>query len=208
MLLIFIMSDNNLADKLSDAITNAFKKTEVFEKIGTYKFYLNSFLILTFVFGVTSISINIQNMNKINDVKQDMQGSENVLKYNIECNRKRDLIEHCSLKSEILVLNKQMSLLLENQEKIINQLEEIALIKISEQNRLAINISKIDCMSASTSMNTFTPIKMTEIIDDKNKRNVSDDIKDQEYDELTNECYDAIPLNNLKKTTGLSWLFK
>jgi hypothetical protein len=32
--------------------------------------------------------------------------------------------------------------------------------------------------------------------------------EDTEYDELINECYDSIPLNNVKKHTGLSWLFK
>ena len=98
-----------------------------------------------------------------------------------------------------------MALLLENQEKIISQLEDIKLIKNSEEHRLSINISKIDCMSASTSMNTFSPIKIPVLLD---TNIIDDDIKDNEYDELLNECYDTIPLNNFKKTTGLSWLFK
>jgi hypothetical protein len=144
----------------------------------------------------------------IHNIKEEIQGNENVLKYHIEINRKRNLIEHCNLKSEILILNKQLSLLLENQEKIINQLEEMKLIKISEQNKLSINISKIDCISASTSMTTFSPIKIPSVLDESIVSNVTDDNKDKEYDELLNECYDAIPLNNLKKTTGLSWLFK
>jgi hypothetical protein len=57
-------------------------------------------------------------------------------------------------------------------------------------------------------MTTFSPIKIPSVLDESIVNNVTDDNKDKEYDELLNECYDAIPLNNLKKTTGLSWLFK
>ena len=198
------MSDINVTDKISETITSAFKKTEVFEKFGKIQFYINSFLIVTTIIGVTSISINLLTRSEINDIKHELQGNENVLKYHIDINRKRNLIEHCNLKSEILILNKQLSLLLENQEKIVSSLEEMKLIKNSEEHRLSINISKIDCMPASTSMNTFSPIKIPLILETNN----GDDVKDQEYDELINECYDAIPLNNLKKNTGLSWLFK
>jgi hypothetical protein len=54
-------------------------------------------------------------------------------------------------------------------------------------------------------MNTFSQIKIPLLLD---TNIIDDDIKDNEYDELLNECYDTIPLNNFKKTTGLSWLFK
>ncbi len=199
------MSDINITDKISETITNTLKKTEVFEKIGKIQFYINSFLIVTIFFGVTTISINMLTRFDIGNMKEELEGNENILKYHIDINRKRNLIEHCGLKSEILILNKQMALLLENQEKIISQLEDIKLIKNSEEHRLSINISKIDCMSASTSMNTFSPIKIPLLLD---TNIIDDDIKDNEYDELLNECYDTIPLNNFKKTTGLSWLFK
>jgi hypothetical protein len=199
------MSDINITDKISETITNTFKKTEVFEKIGKIQFYINSFLIVTIFFGVTTISINMLTRFDIGNMKEELEGNENILKYHIDINRKRNLIEHCGLKSEILILNKQMALLLENQEKIISQLEDIKLIKNSEEHRLSINISKIDCISASTSMNTFSPIKIPLLLD---TNIIDDDIKDNEYDELLNECYDTIPLNNFKKTTGLSWLFK
>lgn len=202
------MSEINLTDKISETITNAFKKTEVFEKFGNFKNYVNSFLIVTTIIGVTTIYINTLIYENINNIKKEIQGNENVLKYHIEINQKRNLIEHCNLKSEILILNKHLSLIIENQEKIINQLEEMKLIKISEQNKLSINISKIDCISASTSMTTFSPIKIPLVLDESIASDITNDNKDKEYDELVNECYDAIPLNNLKKTTGLSWLFK
>ena len=36
------MSDNNLTEKISETITNAFKKTKVFEKIGKIEIYIGS----------------------------------------------------------------------------------------------------------------------------------------------------------------------
>ena len=201
------MSEINITDKISETITNTFKKTEVFEKIGKFQFYINSFLIVTMLLSVTSISINMLSRNDIGTIKEEIEENENKLKYYIEINRKQNLIEHCGLKSEILILNKQLSLLLENQQKIINLLEEIKFIKNSEDQRLSINISKIDCISASTSMNTFSPIKISTLLNETRTDNIADDFKDKEYDELINECYDTIPMNNFKKTTGLSWLF-
>jgi hypothetical protein len=122
------MSEINLTEKITESITNIFKKTELF---GKFQIYVNSFLIVTTIIGASSIYINILNRARIDDIKRDLQGNENILKYNIENNRKCNLIEHCNLKSEILTLNKQLSLLLENQEKLINSLEEMKLIKIS-----------------------------------------------------------------------------
>jgi hypothetical protein len=198
------MSEITITDKISETITNAFKKSKIFEKIEKFEMYFGSFLLITSIVGITTISINMLARQDIINIKENIEGNENVLKYHIDVNRKRNLIEHCSLKSEILMLNNQLLLLLENQEKIISLLEDIKIIKNSDEHRLSINISKIDCISASTSMNTFSPIKIPLLLD---TNNIADDVKDQEYDELLNECYDAIPLNNLKKTTGLSWLF-
>jgi len=197
------MSEINLTDRISETITNTFKKTHLFEKFEKVQLYVNSFLIITTIIGVTTIYMNTLTNKNIHTIKEELQENQNILKYNIEINSKRNLIEHCNLKSEFLIINKQLSLLLENQEKIINHLEEMKLIKISEQNKLSKNLSKIDCISASASMTTFPPIKNPSVLDENIASDITDDNKDKEYD----KCYDAIPFNNLKKT-GLSWLFK
>ena len=62
---------------------------------------------------------------------------------------------------------------------------------------------KPEMISASTSISSFSQNLPPEnhdiyVIDKKN----NDD------DELINECYDSIPLNNLKKNTGLNWFLK
>jgi hypothetical protein len=41
-----------------------------------------------------------------------------------------------------------------------------------------------------------------------NSNNNSNNSNDDDYDELENECYDSIPMSNLKKNTGLNWFFK
>ena len=183
------MTEIVLTEKLYESIVNKAKKTELFEKLCNFKFYINSFLIITSVIGVTSICMNILTRVDISDTKKDIKKSENTLKYELEINDKRNSINYIQLKLDI---NKQLSLLLENQKIIIKQLEEAKLINNSEENRLPIN--------------TFSPIKFSTILNENYKEN---DIKksDEDYDELLNECYDTMPLNNLKKNTGISWFF-
>jgi hypothetical protein len=197
------MSEVNLTDKISETISIAFKKSKVFEKIEKFEMYFGSFLLISTVAGLTCIAINVITGFKVDNIKKEIEGNERVLKYNIEINRKRNSIEHCSLNSEILILNKQLSLLLENQDKLINQLGEIKLIKKTEENMLSINILKNDYISDCSSITTLSPIKNQEILD-----NNCNTIKDQDYDELLHECYDNIPMNNCKKNTGKYWLFK
>ena len=50
-----IMSESNLTDKISETITNVFKKTEVFEKIERIQIYISSFVIVSDIFSVILI---------------------------------------------------------------------------------------------------------------------------------------------------------
>ncbi len=184
----------NLTENLSEIVTKALKKTEIFEKILKIEFYVGSFVLISSVMGLTSIYMNFSNRNNIYTIKQDIDGSERVLKCNIETNRRLNSLRYDNLKSEFLILNNKISELIEHQQNIINQLEEIKSINKSEEHIICNRIS------TSTSMSSFTPIKITNTI--------FEDVRDHEYDELLNECYDTIPLNNLKKNTGLSWIFK
>jgi len=191
------MSDSNLIEKLSETITNTLKKTEVFEKIGKIEFYIGSFVILSSIIGLTNIYMNYHTTNKIKQLEEKLEGSENVLKYNIEINRKQLAICYNKI---IEQLKNETSASIDTQQKITEKLMEI---KVLMQN------SKKDVISASTSVTSFSPIKSVNSMDDW-KHNIieQEEFKKCEDDELINECYDSIPLNNLKKNTGLSWLFK
>lgn len=61
---------------------------------------------------------------------------------------------------------------------------------------------KPEMISASTSISSFSPVKIN--LPPKNDDNDHHDADD----ELINECYDSIPLNNLKKNTSSNWFFK
>jgi hypothetical protein len=188
------MAQANLTENLSEMVTKALKKTEIFEKILKIEFYVGSFVLISTLMGITTIYMNFSNKNNIDTIKQDICENERVVKYNIESNHRQNLLQYDNLKSEFFILNKKISELIEHQQNIINQLEEIKSINKSEEHIICNHIS------TSTSMSSFSPIKITNTI--------FEDVRDHEYDELLNECYDTIPLNNLKKNTGLSWIFK
>lgn len=194
------MSQTNLTENLSEIVTKTFKKTEIFEKIVKLEFYVGSFVLFSSIIGVTCIYMSFLNSKELTDTKKCIEGSERVLKYNIETNLKQIMTHHFRTNSDFLALNDQLSELIENQKTMIYLLEEIKLIKKAEEYMNRIRTSN------NTSVSSFSPIKNANTIFDV-KTDIDEDIRDEEYDELLNECYDIIPLNNVKKNTGLSWLY-
>jgi hypothetical protein len=190
------MSDYNpnLTDKISETITNAFKKTKVFEKIGKIEIYIGSFIVVSTIISLTNIYMHYCNMDKIKRLEDKLEGTENVLKHNIEINR----LDNASRHHKIVKHIKDGNLISVDAEKKI--IEKIMDIKLMLQN------SKKDLVSESTSMTAFSPFKSIDSIDGWREHIIKqEDVKEMEDDELLNECYDSIPLNNLKKKTG-SWL--
>lgn len=190
------MSDSNpnLTEKISETITNAFKKTKIFEKIGKIEIYIGSFILISSIISLTSIYMNYCNMDKIKRVKDKIEGSENKLKHNIEINRQQNLIYYNKL---IKNVKNNTELLIDTQDKIIQKIHDFELLF---QN------SKKELISESTSMSDFIPIKLIDCIDGWKDNIIQQEyVNDLEDDELLNECYDSIPLNNLKKSTN-SWL--
>ena len=191
------MSDSNLTDKVSEAIANVFKKPEVFEKIDKVIICFCTFVISSSIIGLTNIYINYCNSERLKRLEEKLEGSENVLKYNIEINRKKNAICYNKI---IEQLKNDISVSIDTQQKITEKLLEI---------KGLMQYTKKEFISASTSVDTFSPIKSFNSMDDL-KHNIieQEEPKIYEDDELMNECYDSIPLNNIKKNTGLSWLFK
>jgi len=188
------MSDNNLTEKISETITNAFKKTKVFEKIGKIEIYIGSFIAVSTIISLTSFYMHYSNMSKIKRLEDKIEGSKNVLKHNIEINRQQNALCHHKVIKQI---KEGTIILIDTENKII---EKIMDIKLFLQN------PKKELVSESTSMLSLPQFKSICSIDGW-KDNVihQEDVKDMEDDELLNECYDTIPLNNLKKNTN-SWL--
>lgn len=193
------MADSNLTDKLSETITNVFKKTKVFEKMSKIQFLLGTFVILSSIFGITEIYMHYSNSNKIDEISENQENIYNIIEINSSV-----------IKNRINQLEFKLSILLENQKNMINDIKNLPIYKIQ----------KIHGINVSTSTSAFSPIKHIDNINDSYNKddniNITsiDDlnteqkkIKEIEDNELIDECYDSIPLNNIK-TTGLSWLFR
>ena len=191
------MADISVTDKLIENISNSLKKTGVFEKISKIQFYTGTFLLFSSIIGISCVYMNYFNIYYTNCIEGQIDSKvselENMIGLSCKCNK----IEHNKTKDEIVNLDKKITKLLENQHKIILKLEELNVIKSVDE----INKPLSTCSSNSA----FTPVKKNEM--SPNNYETKCDDKDDEYDELLNECYDIMPLNNVKKNTGLSWLF-
>lgn len=188
----------NLTQKISETITHAFKKTKVFEKIGKLEIYIGSFIVVSSIISLTSIYMNYCNMDKLKRLQEQIEGSENVVKHNIEINRlQNSLCNHNIVK----YLKDITSISIATQEKVIKKIMEINIL---------IQNSKKEVISQGTSMSLLSQVKSIDSIDGWNDNNdmentrEEENIMEKEDDELLNECYDSIPLNNLKKNTS-SW---
>lgn len=173
------MAQANLTENLSEMVSKALKKTEVFEKILKIEFYVGSFVFISSIMGLSCIYMNFSS-NFTSSFKKQIEENDN------------------KVKSDFFILNTNLAQLVENQQNITVQLEELKvyICELKSMNKSP----DYNRISTSTSMSSFSPIKITNTI--------FEDAGDHDYDELMNECYDTIPLNNLKKNTGLSWIFK
>jgi hypothetical protein len=187
-------------EKFSEILTNAFKKTKVFEKIGKIEIYIGSFIVLSSIISLTSIYINYFTINKIKKLEDKIEASKNVLKHNIETNRQLNTSYNSKLSKQ---LKNQSEMLCDTQQKLTEKIIEIKSILPN---------SKKELISVSTSVSSLSPVKSVKSVKsvdsiDGWKDNIiqQENVKEMEDNELLNECYDTIPLNNLtKNTTG--WL--
>jgi hypothetical protein len=115
------MTQANLTENISEMVSKALKKTEVFEKILKIEFYVGSFVLVSSIMGLTCMYMNFSNSNYMASIRNDIKESEDVMKYNIEMNRKDNSIQYDNLKSDFFILNNKLSELIEHQQKIVIQ---------------------------------------------------------------------------------------
>lgn len=159
------MSDSNLTDKISETISNVFKKTEVFEKMGKMQFYVNSFLIVSSIIGLTNIYINYCNIDKINNLEKKIKDCENILKCDIKINRQHNEIIY----------------------KLIDEVKkEVKFNQIKES-----KLYKPEMISTSTSISSFSSVKI--ILPPENNNCDNDIIVQEDIEEIEdNELYNYI----------------
>ena len=90
--------------------------------------------------------------------------------------------------------------------KLIEQLKnELQLSRNFLEQNVKFQYSKPETLS-STKI-PFSPIKFILPYENNSLSNTNSNNSD-DYDELENECYDSIPMSNLKKNIGINWFFK
>lgn len=184
--------DSNLGEKISDSILSIFTKTKIFEKIDKLNFYVKYFVLLSTVYLTGSMTchyIAFKNKNKIN---KDFNSELNYIKENrIKMLYDNIVIMH----NKIDNLEFKLTNLIEKQQHTLNEIYKLPLLNIGTKN----TISQSTSISSLSSESFKDPI----IENESEIKNV-----EGEYYEILNECYDIIPLNNIKKFTGLKkWLF-
>lgn len=177
------MSDLNL----TDAFTNVIKKNKFFEKLDKIQFYVGSFVLFSSIIGITSLFIHHSNINIIYENRQIINKNKNEIMKNME-------VKHSEILSVMnnMLYNYENKLvaLLENQQKSLDEIKNSPLVNIGRKENISRNVS----------ISSLTDSLINNNNEHENEVHVEDN-------ELINECYDIIPLNNNKKITGINWLF-
>jgi hypothetical protein len=181
------MSDLNLTEKISEAFTNVIKKTKAFDKLDKIKFYLGSFVLISSIVSVTNLFIHYSIINRISQNRENINKNKNEIFYKMEV-------------KQIEILSAVNNMLNEHQDKMISLLEKHQK-SLDEMKKIQfIDIEKKESITTNTSISSLSI--------DLYQQNITEQKETNEDDELINECYDLIPLNNNKKFTGIkSWLF-
>ena len=193
------MTESNL---ISDAISDVFKKTKVFEKIQNFEFYVGSFVFISSIIGISGIAINYYNNQVINEELSKL----NRLLENNSRETNKTLAKYYDLSDKHH--NEILKIAYNNGDKIMEIRNEYIMLFDRQQNiiREILNLPLLnkDCISRELSnlsqLIEDNPEKKSEIIVQETKE-IS-----VEEDELVDECYDSIPLSNAKKVTGIKSL--
>ena len=164
---------------ISETISNAFKKTKLFEKMTSLQLYIGTFAIITSIIGITNIYMNYSNTLLMkNSIKND-----DTTKIINQLNSNHDELVQL-LQKKVEILETKLVVLFNSQHNILIEIKNLP----------ALNIEKKFSVSTGT---CFTPPNTT-------SKTVSKKGCDT-IDELTDECYDNMPLSNVKKNIGMNW---
>ena len=190
------MSESNLAEKITDTIgeklASLIDKYEIFEKIGivtaSIGVYIGACTLFTSIIGITNIAIHYSNITSNNKNNKLLNEKISKIPESIEINRS---ICVRLIEMRLNELQNKLYIILENQQFCLNEIKKL-------------HIKNHNSLSRSTSISGFPFIldnecqKFNYVLDEKESKG---------DDEMLNECYDSLPLNNFKKNTALNWLF-
>lgn len=194
------MSDNKITEKITDTIsetvTNVFKKSGLSDKLDRLGLYFVVPVVGIIICGFCGFQLlseqNTKNKNEnmvLNNVNRDLL---------INLNEKLD-----TLYEKISDIEKKLSEKLEKQQNAITSISELPILNICKEKPIS------SCSSNISIFMEESPAKPLINLDENHINNYEErtedwiEPKDIEDDELINECYDALPLNGVKKLTGI-----
>jgi hypothetical protein len=197
------MSDTKIAEKitdtLSETLTNVLKKSGLSDKLDKIGLSLVFPVVGIILFGIYGFQILSEENTK---------------------NRNENIILNSINKDYINQLNSKIEKI-DKQQTTLNIISELPLLNIGKEKPISKSSSNASIFIEETSNNSITNIG-DEIINDnqnslqENNQDLigsTEDLLEQKIveivddDELINECYDSLPLNGVKKFTGIKSFF-
>ena len=204
------MSDTTITEKitdtLSETVTNVLKKSGISDKLDKFSLYLVVPVVGVIICGICGFQILSEQNTKYRN--------ENMVLNSIN----RDLINNLSkkfnnLNEKISDLEKKLTEKLDRQETTLITISELPLLNIGKEKPISSCSSRISILMEESPGKPGVYIAETNPINDDEKNEEKNEVKNNDWidtyddDEVTNECYDSLPLNGVKKITGIKSFF-
>jgi len=190
------MSESNLVDKISEAFSNAIKRTNIFEKFIELKLMCNGLIIFTTITGATLLAYQEYNRCGI----ESIENKSSCIEYDIFILKKK--------MEKIIETNEKLYEIIMQNNKLLNKCIENQLLYICKANNTEVEIFNNEINETKEEGETKEVNETKEEDETKEEADVKNIIQNStSYEELLNDCYDNIPCNNSKKLTGLNKLF-
>lgn len=200
------MSDTTITEKitdtLSETITNVLKKSGISDKLDKFGLYLVVPIVGVIVCGICGFQILSEQNTKYRN--------ENMILNSINT----DLITNLgkkinNLHEKISELETKITDKLDRQETLLITISEFPLLNIAKEKPISSSSSRISILMEESPGKPGVYIEETQPINnqEKNQEKNNDWIDTYDDDEVMNECYDSLPLNKVKKLTGVKSFF-
>ena len=204
------MSDPTITEKitdtLSETLTNVLKKSGISDKIDKFTLYLVVPFVGIFICGICGFKMLSEENTK--------NRNENMILNSIN----RDLITNLDKKINILhekisELETKITEKFDTQETTLKTISELPLLNIGKEKPISSCSSRISVLMEESPGKPSLNIEENHSINTEKKNEDTNEIKNNDWidtyddDEVINECYDTLPLNGIKKITGVKSFF-
>jgi hypothetical protein len=204
------MSDTTITEKitdtLSETVTNVLKKSGISDKLDRFGLYLVVPIVGVIVCGICGFQILSEQNTK--------NRNENMVLNSIN----RDLIINITkqidnLHEKISDLEIKITEQLDKQDSTLKNISELPLLNIGKEKPISSCSSRISILMEELPGKPDIYIEENHHDNNEEKNIETNEGKNNDWidtyddDEVSNECYDSLPLNGVKKITGVKSFF-